>query len=150
MILRESFDDQLSACCGKLHFNRGGWLAPPILQVCHEIRVIGLEEWLSTEGVHDIDNFNATDIIERDKWFMRLKEQYHLRHSAQRIVIVREPIDAAAAKQNLLVWLEDNYRRGREGLFMATDFDRNDSTWRRRNGSWYSIPVAYDPKVTRW
>lgn len=86
MILNEVFADLPRPHHDRLWFKDGGWVPPPILQTCYELRVRGMVPFARLSGVYQVHDYNVKDIINRDTWIRDIAQFYKWSESALRLV----------------------------------------------------------------
>lgn len=103
---------------------RGDWKPMPILQVCHSIRKVGLEEFLKYTICFSIHDYNTERVVKFCNWRNDVMNDYSIKYYAPPFVCIghtnmlNEKLDFW-----LWHWLEEFWAGDLPVMFMNSDYD---------------------------
>lgn len=127
MILEEVLADTGTRYIGdrRIWLKDGGWSPPPVLQVCHELRLQGLPLWVKMPGRHHLHGFDSKDIVGQQEWFEDIERYYQIDLPMEDTVVelCGLIVDRDLAAANLTAWVRYFYKTGRCALVLKEDVD---------------------------
>jgi hypothetical protein len=111
---------------GDLIGHANGWVPPPILQSCQQLRIEGLPNFLSNDMAFEVCDFDIEQIRTAQSWARNVSKYYKLKVRSAIVSYVFPTRNKESAHTNLWSWLAGFYFEDLHALFHAEDIQRPD------------------------